>query len=300
MFSDRIFNSKQKIDRLTFKAFITWKAIYQISGKEADQKVIVFIVGCQRSGTNMMTDIFQRDIKSRVFGEFSQLSSLDPLKIRLNPLRSVKDTIDKIRTPLIVLKPLVETQNITGLLNYFKSSKALWMYRYYKDVAVSNIRKFGLRNGIIDLEPIVKGESKNWRNEKVSKETRQIVHEYFYDGMNPYDAAALFWFVRNKFFFDLNLQKRIDVLPVKYENLVLRPSEVTKEIYRFLCTDYPGNKVTRKVHSASINKGKAVQLSSKIENLCEDLYTKLEMASLKAKDRNGRHSGNGDKNLFFE
>jgi hypothetical protein len=299
-FSNTILNSKQKIDRLTFNAFITWKAIYQILGKEAEQKIIVFIVGCQRSGTTLMTDIFQRDIRSQVFGEFSQLSSLDPRKIRLNPLPSVENVIDQIKAPLIVLKPLVETQNIIGLMDHFKNSKTLWMYRYYKDVAISNIRKFGIKNGIMDLKPIAMNESKNWRNERASKETRQIVLDYFSDDMNPHDAASLFWFVRNKLFFDLNLQKRIDVLPVKYENLAFRPSDVTKGIYRFLSIDYPGNKVTRKVHSSSINKGKSIQLRPEIEKLCEDLYAKLETASHKAKNRKVRHSGDGNKNPFFE
>ena len=147
-------------------------------------KKILFIVGCQRSGTTMMSEVFELDLRAKVYGEFSKLSSEDYLGIRLNPLSSVEKVVKKQRAPLIVLKPLVESQNLTKLLSFFPGSKALWMYRHYKDVARSNLNKFGESNGIKDLRPIILNEDRNWRSEFVPDTVRHEVAKYFSEDFN--------------------------------------------------------------------------------------------------------------------
>jgi hypothetical protein len=156
-------------------------------------------------------------------------------KIRLNPLGSVKKIIAKNKASLVILKPLVETQNAIKLLEFFPRSKAIWAYRNYKDVAFSNLRHFGLQNGINNLEPIVMNQSDNWRAENVPDYIRKIVLKYFDKNMNPYDAAALFWYVRNNFFFELNFDVNRDVIMCKYEDLVTKPLKILK-IFMVLLT----------------------------------------------------------------
>lgn len=263
-------------ERLLHKCFMLKKRLYEVLRKRSGAKVILFVVGCQRSGTTLVTEIFERDIHAKAYGEFSELSSNDPRRIRLNSFASVKKVIGEKKYPLIVLKPLVESQNLNKMLDYFESSKTLWMYRYYKDVAASNINKFGRNNGINDLRPIIKDDSQNWRSENVSDDTRKVVCKYFSENMNPYDAAALFWFARNKLFFDLDLQNNLRVLVCRYEDLVCNPHHITKSIYRFVDLSYPGDEIISMVHSKSVNKGNNIILSPGIEKLCNDLYQKLE------------------------
>src|SRR5215208_3275365 len=69
---------------------------------------VLFIVGCQRSGTTLMTALFDADRDCRVFQEFSALSSMDKRGIRLNPLPDVAAVIRRVSAPLVVAKPLVE------------------------------------------------------------------------------------------------------------------------------------------------------------------------------------------------
>lgn len=133
------------------KLFLKKKKVQQSLIPAVKEKRILFIIGCQRSGTTMMQKVFEKDLKSKVYGEFSRLSYWDPEKIRLNPMDQLKREFGKVSPPLIVLKPLVETQNIDELLGYFPESKALWMYRNYKDVAASNLINFGQKNGINDF-----------------------------------------------------------------------------------------------------------------------------------------------------
>jgi len=257
-----------------------FKKIYQsLKFRHHRQKTILFIIGCQRSGTTLLTErIFERDLDTRVYKEVSVLSRRNMPGTRLNPLRLVKSEIGRNSARLIILKPLVETQNAVRLLNYFEGSAAVWMYRHYKDAAASNLRHFGLRNGIDNLRPIIRNDIRSWRAEHVSPEVRKTVLKYFSETMNPHDAAALFWFVRNRFFFELGLDQRSDVMMCKYEHLVRNPHDTVRRIYEFAGHDFPGEKIVGEVHSASLGKGKAIPLSRDMEFLCEELFGKLSQA----------------------
>ncbi len=228
--------------------------------------------------------IFERDLDTKIYRESSPLSSNDiPLQLRLNPLPMVKDAIAMHRVPLVVLKPLVESQNALTLLEHLPKSRILWMYRHYKDVAASNLRAFGIRNGINDLRPIVQNQANNWRSENTSEETRATLKRYFREDMQPLDAAALFWYARNRLFFEMNLDKHPKAMLCQYESLGKDPSSMMRQIYRFLDSPYPGDHVTKDVHAQSIGKGHTVTLSADIEALCDTLLEDLNQANL------GRH-----------
>lgn len=240
-----------------------------------NKRQILFIIGSQRSGTTLMTNIFERDINAKVYGEFSALSSLDKGNIRLNPLDQVETELKRNRAPFIILKPLVETQNTLYLLEYFHNSKAVWMFRDYKDVASSYLKHWGTNNGIRNLRPLVNGEENNWRSENRSDSLKMTVKKLFSEDMPPFDAAALFWYVRNTLFFDLNLMDNPDVMMCRYEDLVISPSEIVKTVYSFCNIPYPGDNIVSDVHAKSISKGKTIHLSPEIDKLCSELLDRL-------------------------
>src|SRR5215208_4031686 len=106
------------------------KRLYQTLLADGLPRSILFIVGCQRSGTSIMQIVFRHDMNTRIFGEFSELSSNDRKSgIRLNSLELVEKEFTKVKAPFIVTKPLVESQNIRQLLDYFHNSKAVWLFR---------------------------------------------------------------------------------------------------------------------------------------------------------------------------
>ncbi len=245
-----------------------------------EKKTVLFILGCQRSGTTLLAEIFERDFyNTKVYHEFSPLSSLDRMyKIRLNPLHIVKQEIDQNRASLVIVKPLVESQNALILLNYFENSKALWTYRNYRDVVSSNLTHWGVKNGINNLRPIVEDQPQNWRSENISEESREIVLSHFSEDMNPYDAAALFWLVRNRLFFELNLDKNHRVKLCKYELLIQDPIGTISQIYEFVGQVYPSYRMPLKVYKTSTGKGKDIKLSRQIELLCDEMLDRLNHA----------------------
>jgi len=242
-----------------------------------DSRRILFIVGCMRSGTTLMTRLFEADLNCRVFGEFSALSNADKVAgTRLNPLPDVAAFLRRVPAPLVVTKPLVETQNVLTLLNYFPGSKSLFMYRRYADVARSDLVKFGPRNAIENIRPIAEGDRHNWRSEGASSTVREVVKRFYSERMNPNDAAALFWFARNHLYFDLNLAGHSDVFLCRYEHLVQEPEHVMRSIYEFLNQPCPDLAHTTEVHSASLQKGKDLDISADIRNECERLQARLD------------------------
>ena len=226
-----------------------------------------------------MQNIFDYDLNTKCYQEKSDLSSIDKLNgIRLNSLDLIDHKLRKVKAPFIILKPLVESQNTCELLDYFQNSIALWMFRHYKDVAASNLKLFGQKNGINDIRPIVNNEPENWRSEKTSRQVREIISNYFSETMNPYDAAVLFWYARNSLYFDLDLDKNPKVLICKYTDFVNYPEKVVKKIYEKSGYIFTGQDINKYVHTKSLKKGRNIELSMGVESLAQNLLDKLETA----------------------
>lgn len=246
----------------------------KLNNLKSDNNVLM-ILGCQRSGTSLIYWIFERDLNTKIYREKSRLNTRDPNGLRLNPYRQILREFSRHRGKLIVLKPLVESQNANTLLSHIPNSRILWMYRHYNDVAASNLKAFGMNNGIADLLPIVQNQKNNWRCQKTSTKTQSIIRRNFSSKMNPFDAAALFWYARNQLFFENKLDLHDDVLLCRYEDLVRCPETMMEIIYGFVACRYPGNRIVKAIHSKSVGRGRSVNLSPHIADLCEELLGRL-------------------------
>lgn len=239
-------------------------------------KTVLLILGCQRSGTTLVQQILQRDMRSKVYGEFSKLSSQDrEHRIRLNPLDSVRDAINADRADLIVMKPLVESQNALKMLDAFENAKVLWMYRDFRDTAVSSINLFGPDVGLNELKSVIDNRKGDWRAEGLSSELRDIVAANYSPDMDPHDAAGLFWFVRNSWLFEQNLQTNGRVMICSYENLVAEPASTIKKVYDFIGLEFPGEKILPSIYQESAGQGDDLQMSEEIQRLCSDLLGRI-------------------------
>lgn len=252
-----------------------------------EKRVTVFILGCQRSGTTMLMDSFDRDPQARIFGEFSRLNGFNPglrrlwpqntkrFDIRMRPVAEVARVIAGVRYPLVVSKPLVESQHAVALLEAVPSSSAVWVFRDYRDVAASNVRKFGAASAVADLAPVVAGDTANWRAEFVPDDVGALIARHYRPDMSPYDAGALFWYLRTRLYFDLGLDAHPRVLPLRYEALVADADRWLAEIYRHVGAEWPGPVVSEDIHTASVGRAADVTLSPQVGAACEQLWTKL-------------------------
>lgn len=239
-------------------------------------KAVVLVAGCQRSGTTLMLEIFDADRRSVTFPERSALSTSAEDRLRLKPLPEVKKSLERIPAALLVLKPLVESQNLPLLLQGLDHCHAIWMYRRPEAVAASDLSYFGMGSGERNLRLLLTNEPPNWRGELVPETTRSVLSRYYRPGTNPYDAAALFWWARTSLFFDLRLHERPDVRLCSYERLVAEPERKARELYDFIGLSYPDRDITKGVHRQSAGRGGEVVLSPDVRQLCEELWQHLD------------------------
>jgi hypothetical protein len=98
-------------------------------------------------------------------------------------------------------------------------------------------------------------------------------------GMNPYDAAALFWWARTSLFFQLGLDGRSDVRLCSYERLVSDPEPTMRSLYQYIGVPYPDQSITGLVHRKAISRGEDVDLDPEVRLLCARLWQRLEAVS---------------------
>ena len=151
--------------------------------------------------------------------------------------------IDKVATrqhaPIMVVKPLVESQRSIEILDYFPKSFGIWMVRHYKDVANSSFRKFGVEATRRNLESVLNNDYTHWMAEGASDRVRETVNRFYSDDMPPLDGKALIWYVRNSLYFEHDLENHPRVRLLHYNDIVSRPSEVMQSIYAFIDVNYP-------------------------------------------------------------
>lgn len=258
------------------KFFVGLKRLLQLVMPGARDPKLLFIFGCQRSGTTLLSRIFERDWFAKSFREVSSVNrDEERYRIRLKALPEVKEEIEQRPARLTVIKPLVESQRAIELLEFFPGSKALWIYRNYRDVAASNLARFGRQNGIDDVSQLLKAPPENWRSELVPRDVYKTLEQNFSESMNPYDAAVLFWYARNSLYFELGLNENPDVMLCRYESLVQSPEVVVPAVYEFVNVPFPGPSIIRQIHSRSVKKGHSIELTPRIAELADGMLDRL-------------------------
>lgn len=270
-------NGIGRVEREAFRLFRLRKRIRQFFKYRAGMdKTVLYIVGCQRSGTSMISHLFRLDWDTVTYDEMSPLSSDDPHEgLRLNPLPEVQARVLEDRAPLVVCKPLVESQNLDVLLDLFPETRAIWMYRDFRAVVLSNLKFFGADTGHRDLVSIVAGDESNWRAEKLGAADRDHILDIYSPEMDPHDAAALFWYARNSLFFSRGFARDSRIRLCRYSDLVTCPGEVMARAYDFIGRPYPGDRIVKDVFSGSRSRGSDLELSPPVRELCEGMLSRL-------------------------
>jgi len=268
---------KQFWEEQSFRVFRLRKRIYQwFVFQPGESKTVLLITGCQRSGTSMIHHLFRKDITTITYDEYSQLSVLqgeEPLQWR--SVNNVVDIITADRSPLVVTKPLVETQNLSQWLDAFPEAKGIWMFREVHDVVSSSLKYFGVGVGCKDIVPIVAGDESNWRRINLSSSVVSLIREIQAEGITPSDCAALFWYARNSLLFSQELDKDKRVAICQYEDLVTMPVKVMTAAYVHLGISFPGPQIVSDVTVGSIGKGSDVMLSPSVDQVCREMSEKL-------------------------
>lgn len=257
----------------------------------------LILLGCQRSGTNAFISCFENDREAKVFQERCRLNLTRRrvalrrsrrYSLRLRPLDEVRARILRLRYPLVVLKPLVESHRIGELARELPRARVVWLFRHYRDVAESNARTFGGDVHRRNLEPIVAGDPANWRSTGASEEVRETVARIYDPDMEPLDGGALFWWARNRLLFDQGEERAEYVLPIRYARFVDDPGRALAETYAHIGLPFPGPELTREITPRFRGRADRSTLSDQLIELCEPLWKRLCALDEQSRTRDGR------------
>jgi hypothetical protein len=113
----------------------------------------------------------------------------------------------------------------------------------------------------------------------VPEDVREMVARHYSPDMNPFDGGALFWYARNRLFFELNLADEERVLALKYEDLVSEPERSLRRVYEIAGVPFPGRRIIEDIHPRSVGLGRELELSPEIELACERVWVELNAVS---------------------
>jgi hypothetical protein len=241
------------------------------------QRSTVFVVGCQRSGTTMLLNVLAKSAECQVYHEGKNSPAYDDCRLRSST--TVKHLIQKSSKPTVVFKPVLDSQHTDRLLDLYPNAKAIWMYRDYRDVVNSSVKKWQRDHkyivcGIAGIRRDPEHHQDAIR-ERMSERTVNLVKKLCNPGMSPEDGAALLWYVRNLIYFDLALEKDPRVLLVRYEDLVTKPQEYFSRIFDFIGCGFDQRYVGG-IFDTSVKRNAASAINEGIELHCREMVQRLD------------------------
>jgi hypothetical protein len=238
-----------------------------VAGRRPHTRV-VFVVGSQRSGTRLPLQALDCSPEIATFSE-----GVSPYfdRVLLQPLDRVERLLQRSPFPVVALKPICETHRVHELLDRFEGSKAIWIFRDYRDTVNSVSVKW--RSGRDVLGRLANGVV-TWRSGGLSREKINLVKRLYRDDMTLHEANAVMWYLRNGLFFDLNAHERPNILLVRYEDLVTDPYNGFARLFDFVDLPAPRDYGSL-IRSSGVSKKPFPEISAEIRSLCEELQQRL-------------------------
>jgi hypothetical protein len=238
----------------------------------------VFVVGAQRSGTNMVTHGLDMSPNFRVYNEGNS-RAFD--NYRLKSLPEIAALVEKSRHPFVLFKPLLDSHRIVSMLEELGTPtppRAIWIYRDVRGRVRSELAKFGDSNLRVLLRREREPGLRHWQlNDELglSPASTALLERLSVRQLSPADGAALFWLFRNRLVFDLGLERRGDVQIVSYDRLVAESEDTMRRMCAFLGIPYSAELI-KHVKPRSGIPSPEIAIDEEILGLCDELRGQLE------------------------
>ncbi len=250
------------------------KARWRRTHDHRPNAVPVFLLGAQRSGTNMVVRGLERS------PEFEVHNENDPRafhRFRLRPLPEIRELVERSRHAFVLFKPLCDSHRAVELLEDLGApspGRVIWVYRHFEARARSSVAKFGDAN-LLALRRIAAGGGAGmWQAGGLGEQHLALLRSLDLAAMSPLSAAALFWYLRNSLFFELGLDAREDVALVSYDALVAEPGAEMGALADFLGIGFRPQLVAHIERRGGAPA--SVELDPRVRGLCEELLARLD------------------------
>lgn len=241
-------------------------------GLRPGESTPVYVVGLQRSGTNMLIRGLTAAPEFAVHNE-NDRRVFHRFRLRSDPVLTA--TILACRHRYVLVKPLCDSHRVDELLALpgLAAGRAVWVWRNVDDRARSEVAKFGPAN-LDALRAIAGGTiGAGWQGGRLDAAARELIASFDYDRMTPHTAAALFWYVRNDLYFSLGLRRRADVMLASYDRLVDDPPAETRRLCDFLGLPFDPRLCAHVERRAPHRR--PLDLDPRVRALCDELTKRL-------------------------
>jgi len=245
-------------------------------GGRAGAAVPVYVVGLQRSGTNMLMRGLDEAPEVEVRNE-NDRTVFDRFRLRSDEVLAA--TVAASRHQVVLVKPLCESHRVDELLDLpgVRHGRALWVYRDPESRARSEVSKFGSAN-LKALREIAAGRGAAiWQGGRLGPEAVELISSFDLEAMTPHTAAVLFWVVRNGLVFDLGLDRRDDVHLVSYDAFAADPEPVMREICAVIGFPYR-DELCAHVERRQSHGSAPLDIDPRVRELAADLTDRLDQA----------------------
>lgn len=237
-------------------------------------KVPVFIAGSNKSGTQMVCRALGNSSHGWDYPESDFSIAFDSYQLRSDWL--IRWLIASAPAPIVSFGSILDSQFIDALLSRFDGARALWVYRGYQDAANSSVRHWGSHHKEM-ARWVARGELDKLgaRGKRVSDETVQLFADLFREELSDEDCSCLYWYMRNRVYFDLNLDANPRVLIVQYEDAVQNQEKAFRRIFAFLGFPYHPE-VSKDVFATSVGRDPWPEIDPRIQQACDALQQQLD------------------------
>ena len=235
----------------------------------------VFLVGAQRSGTNMVVRGLESSPEFEVHNE-NDRRVFERFQLRSDAV--VRATVENSRHRFVLFKPLCDSHRADHLLDGLGLSRpphAIWAYRSVDGRARSAVAKFGDVNRRVLTEIAAGRGAGKWQAGGLPERTLQLIRDVDPAGLSPESAAALFWYARNSLLFALGLDRRADVTVVSYEAMVADPEKTMRPLCDALGVAYDDALVAH-IDARAAGSGRPLELDPRVRAACDELTEALD------------------------
>jgi hypothetical protein len=258
-----------------------WRRAHHV----APNSVPVYLVGVQRSGTNMITRGLEHSPEFEVFSE-NDKRAFD--RFFLRPDDQIRSLVVQSGHRYSLFKPLIDSHRVVDLLDTLGTpspGRAIWAYRSMEGRVRSAVTKFGTSN-LDAMRAIAEGHGTGmWQAGGLTQERLRFIEGFDYSTMSPKTGAAIFWFVRNSLYFDLGLDAREDVTLACYDEFTTRPEPAMRALTTFLGMDFDPELVAH-VRAQPNRPARTAdpEIDPAVTEVCGDLFDRLEAARTRSND----------------
>lgn len=241
----------------------------------------VFVVGVQRSGTNMLTSGLDAMPEVEVHNE-NDRAVFERFQLKSHQI--VAETVAASPHQVVLFKPICDSHDTAALLDLFVGAehpaRALWAYRAVDDRVRSAVAKFGDVNQRVMARIATTGIDDSWQTGGMTPEVLEAIRQCEPAGLDAESGAALFWWARNCLYFNAGLDARADVMPVSYEQVVTDPQGKLMQVCSFVGLPYRPQ-VSAHVDARAAARGHRAPLAldPRVRALTDDLGARLDAAA---------------------